>query len=138
MIVKNMFFCEAAMINPDNTFSVFRGGINVFNLTVPKDADPAQFPPVKMSFVATLELEVTEMGRLHNLELVLMDMDGRRILPDLKSNFQPPVRQKKGYHNIFLNIIAPFKSSGEYCFYINVDGHELGSLPFSIVFHQAQ
>jgi len=79
MIVKNMFLCEAAMINPDNTFSVFRGGINIFNLKVPKDA--VQFPPVKMSFVATLELEITEMGRLHNLELVLMDMDGRRILP---------------------------------------------------------
>lgn len=134
MIAKNMFLCEAAMINPDNTFSVFRGGINIFNLKVPKEA--VQFPPIKMSFVATLELEVTEMGRLHNLELALMDMDGHRILPELRSNFQSPVSQKKGYHNIFLDIIVPFKSPGEYCFYINVDGHELGSLPFSIVFHQ--
>lgn len=135
MIAKNMFLCEAAMINPDNTFSVFRGGINIFNLKVPKEA--VQFPPIKMSFVATLELEVTEMGRLHNLELILMDMDGRRILPELRSTFQSPVSQKKGYHNIFLDIIVPFKLPGEYCFYINVDGHELGSLPFSIVFHQA-
>lgn len=135
MIAKNMFLCEAAMINPDNTFSVFRGGINIFNLKVPKEA--VQFPPIKMSFVATLELEVTEMGKLHNLELVLMDMDGKRILPELRSNFQSPVSQKIGYHNIFLDIIVPFKSPGEYCFYINVDGHELGSLPFSIVYHQA-
>lgn len=135
MIAKNMFLCEAAMINPDNTFSVFRGGINIFNLKVPKEA--VQFPPIKMSFVATLELEVTEMGKFHNLELVLMDMDGKRILPELRSNFQSPVSQKIGYHNIFLDIIVPFKSPGEYCFYINVDEHELGSLPFSIVYHQA-
>ncbi|MFA4887974.1 MAG: hypothetical protein WC628_00135 [Candidatus Omnitrophota bacterium] len=136
MLAKNMFLCDAAMINPDNTFSVFRGGINVFNLTVPKEVSLAHFPPIKMSFVATLELEVTEMGRLHNLELVLMDMDGHRILPELRSNFQSPVSQNKGYHNIFLDIIVPFKSPGEYCFYINVDGHELGSLPFYVVFHQ--
>ena len=124
-----MFLCEAAMINPDNTFSVFRGGINTFNLT--------QLLPLKISFVATLQLEVTEMGRLHNLELALMDMDGNRILPDLRSNFQSPASQKQGYHNIFLDILVSFKSPGEYCFYVNVDGHQLGSLPLYVMLHQA-
>jgi len=58
---------------------------------------------------------------------------GAGYSPELRSNFQPPLSQRKGYHNIFLDIIVPFKTPGEYCFYINVDGHELGSLPFSIV-----
>lgn len=138
MILRNMFLCDAAVMNPDNTFSVLRGGINIFNLTIPKDINPSQLPAIKMAFVATLELEVTEMGRLHNLELVLMDMDGRRILPELRSNFQSPVSQRKGYHNILLDIFFPIKAPGEYSFYVNVDGHELGSLPFHVVLHQQQ
>jgi len=138
MILKNMFLCDAAVMNPDNTYSVLRGGINVFNLTIPNNANPSQLPVIKMAFVATLELEVTEMGRLHHLELVLMDMDGHRILPELRSNFQSPVSQRKGYHNILLDIFFPIKTSGEYSFYVNVDGHELGSLPFHVVLHQQQ
>ena len=132
MILKNMFLCDAAVMNPDNTYSVLRGGINIFNLTIPKDINPSQLPAIKMAFVATLELEVTEMGRLHNLELILMDRDGHRMLPELKSNFQSPVSQRKGYHNILLDIFVPVKASGEYSFYVNVDGHELGSLPFQV------
>ena len=136
MILKNMFLCEAASMNPDNTFSVLRGGINVFNPMISQEPNPNQLPAIKMTFIATLELEITEMGRLHNLELVLMDMDGHRILPELRANFQPPASQRKGYHNILLDIFFPIRNAGEYSFYVNVDGHELGTLAFQVLLHQ--
>ncbi|OGX41838.1 MAG: hypothetical protein A3F87_01225 [Omnitrophica WOR_2 bacterium RIFCSPLOWO2_12_FULL_51_24] len=136
MILKNLFLCEAVSPNPDNTFSVLRGGINIFNISIPQGKDPSQLPPIKMGLVATVELEITEMGRLHNLEVTLMDGDGHRVIPELRLNFQPPTSQRKGYHNIIIDLFTPFKTPGEYCFYINVDGHELGSIPFNVIHHQ--
>lgn len=138
MILKNLFLCDAASSGADNTFSVLRGGINVFNIKVPKDGGSSKLPHVKLALVATVELEITEMGRLHNLEVTLMDGDGHRVIPELRLNFQPPVSQRKGYHNIILDLFTPFKSAGEYSFYVNVDGHELGTLPFSVIFHQVE
>lgn len=137
MILKNMFLCDAASPNPDNTFSVLRGGINRFNIDIP--TDPAQgMVPIKAALVATIELEVTEMGRLHNLELSCLDMDGNRIIPELRTNFQPPISARPGYHNIILDMLIPIKKLGEYSFRINVDGHELGDLPFYVVSQKSQ
>lgn len=138
MILKNLFLCDAASPNPDNTFSVLRGGINTFNISIPKDSNPLKLPPLKLALVGTVELEITEMGRLHNLEVTLMDGDGRRVIPELRLNFQPPASQRKGYHNIILSLFTPFKAAGDYSFYVNVDGHELGTLPFSVIFHQVE
>ena len=137
MILKNMFLSEAAILNPDNTFSVLKGGVNIFNLTVPQNAPVGNFP-IKMALLTTLELEVTEMGRLHNAEIILMDADGKRIIPELRQHFQPAVSSRKGYHNLIIDFFAPFPKPGVYCFYINVDGHELGTLPFTVVFHSQQ
>lgn len=127
MNLKNLFLCDAASINPDNTFSVLRGGINSINIPFKKIAEKAKRPPIRIALVATLELEMTEMGRLHNLELSLLDIDGKKILPDIRSHFQAPVSSKKGFYNIILECFFDFKTPGEYAFYINVDGHELGS-----------
>lgn len=131
MILKNLFLCDAATANPDNTFSVLKGGINTLNISF-KSSDNIK-PPIKIALVATLELEMTEMGRLHNFELALLNADGQRLIPDLKSHFQAPTSQRKGFYNIILNIYLPIKTPGEYCFYINVDGHELGTHNFDVV-----
>jgi len=136
MKLRNMFLCDAASSNPDNTFSVLRGGINT--ITLPAQQPPAEGgqvaakPIIKISLVATIELEITEMGRLHNLELALLDADGKRVLPDLRANFQQPVSQKKGTHNIVLNMFINFNNAGTYGFYINVDGNELGYHPLYV------
>ena len=137
MILKNMFLSEAAILNPDNTFSVLKGGANIFNLTVPQDV-PVSNLPIRMALLSTLELEVTEMGRLHNAEVILMDADGRRIIPEIRNHFQPAISSQKGYHNLLIDLVVSFPRAGVYCFYINVDGHELGALPFTVVFHSQQ
>ncbi len=138
MILKNLFLCEAATIAPDGTFSVLRGGVNVFNFTIPQNTTTENLPPIKITLIATVELEMTEMGKSHSLEIVLMDIDGKKILPELKSNFQAPISQKKGYHNILFDLLIPIKISGEYCFYVDVDNRELGSYSFFAIFHKMQ
>lgn len=136
MNLKNIFLCDAATANPDNTFSVLRGGIGMFNIPIQQGVDLSQLPPLHVALVATIELEVTEMGRLHNVEVVFMDIDGHRVLPEIRANFQTPVSPKKGWFNFILNTSLKVPKAGEYCFYINVDGHELGSQPLSVVYHQ--
>ncbi len=129
-----MFLCDAATAHPDNTFSVLRGGINRFTLSKIKDSKGTiKNLPMTGALIATLELERTEMGKLHNVEIAFLNADGKRILPDIRANFQSPMSQRKSYHNIILNMSLDIKEAGEYCFYINVDGHELGSLGFIAV-----
>lgn len=136
MKLKNIFLCDAATANPDNTFSVLRGGINILNIPIPPGGDLSQLLPRHVALVATIELEVTEMGRLHNVELVFMDNDGKRVLPEIRANFQTPMSSQKGYFNLIVDTLLKIPRAGQYCFYINVDGHELGTQPLSILFHQ--
>jgi hypothetical protein len=138
MKLKNIFLCDAATANPDNTFSVLRGGISALNLSIPPNGNVSLLPPFQLTLVSTIELEVTEMGRVHNVELNFMDIDGQKVLPEVRANFQTPGSPKKGYFNLILNVILKINKPGEYCFYVNVDGHELGNQPLTVLFHQLQ
>jgi len=138
MKLRNIFLCDAATGNPDNTFSVLRGGISALNIPIAPDGHVSQVPPFQVTLVITIELEVTEMGRVHNVELHLMDLDGRKVLPELRANFQTPPSSQKGYFNLILNSLLKIDKAGEYFFYVNVDGHELGTQPLTIVFHKLQ
>jgi len=120
MRLKNMFLCDAATLHPDNTFSVLRGGIDRFTV-------PNLDLPLKIALVATIELDISERGRLHQAELSLLDMDGGKIIPPLQINFQPPAGNTKHKHNIIGDLMIRFNKFGEYCFYVNVDGQELGT-----------
>lgn len=120
MRLKNMFLCDAASLHPDNTFSVLRGGIDRFSL-------PNISLPAKLALVATIELDISERGRLHQAELSLLDIDGNRVLPPVLVNFQSPAGNAKHKHNIIGDLIIKFPQFGEYCFYVNVDGQELGT-----------
>ncbi|MDE2027341.1 MAG: hypothetical protein KGK03_00970 [Candidatus Omnitrophica bacterium] len=136
MKLKNIFLCDAATANPDNTFSVLRGGISALNLSIPSGGDVSQLPPCQVTLVATIELEVTEMGRAHQVELHLLDIDGKKVIPEVRGNFQTPVSPRRGYFNLILNTLLKIVKPGEYCFYVNVDGHELGTQPLTVLFHQ--
>lgn len=126
MKLKNIFLCEAASVHPDNTFSVLKGGINrltVANLNY----------PVKVALVATIELGISERGRLHTAEISLLDMDGKRILPSMQVHFQPPVGNIVHQYNLIAELFIKFPVFGEYCFYVNVDGQELGTHSLFVV-----
>lgn len=136
MILKNMFLADAATPNADNTFSALRGGIYAANLPIPEGMTINQAPHLKLALVATIEVEVTETGKPHSLEVVLMDMDGHRIIPEIRDRFEPRISPHPAFHNIILDLFIKFPKSGDYAFYVNVDGHELGSLIFSVTFTQ--
>ena len=126
MRLKNIILCDAATAHPDNTFSVLRGGIDRF-------AIPNLGTSVKLSLIATIELDISERGRLHNAELSLLDMDGARVLPPLAFNFQVPPGNIKHKHNLICDLMIKFHKFGEHCFYINVDGQELGTHSLYVV-----
>jgi len=66
-----LFLSEAAILNPDNTFSVLKEDVPIFHITVPQNAPVSNLPPIRMALLSTLELEVTDMGRQHNAEIIL-------------------------------------------------------------------
>ncbi|KPK98666.1 MAG: hypothetical protein AMJ95_03355 [Omnitrophica WOR_2 bacterium SM23_72] len=126
MRLKNIFLCDAATPHPDNTFSVLRGGIDrsfLVDLNI----------PVKIALVSTIELDISERGRLHTAELSLLDADGGRVMPSLQLNFQPPAGNTRYKHNLIAEMMIKFNKFGEYCFYINVDGQELGTHSFYVI-----
>lgn len=120
MRLKNIFLCDAAAAHPDNTFSVLRGGIDRFNI-------PNLSVPIKLALVATIELDISERGRLYSAELSLMDIDGAIVLPPLRFHFQVPPGNVQHKHNLICDLMVKFHKFGEHCFYINVDGQELGT-----------
>lgn len=120
MRLKTIFLCEAATVNTDNTFSALRGGIDRFAI---KDLNF----PIKMALVATIELDISERGRLHNVELSLLDIDGAPVIPPLRLNFQVPPGNVKHKHNLICDLMIKFKKFGEYCFYVNLNGQEIGT-----------
>jgi hypothetical protein len=67
-----------------------------------------------------------------------MDIDGKKVIPEVRASFQTPLSPRKGYFNLILNTHLKITNPGEYCFYVNVDGHELGSQPLTVLFHQLQ
>jgi len=136
MRLKNMFLCDAATANHDNTFSVLRGGISALNFVVPPNGDLSEIRPFQLTLVATIELDSAEMGQEHQVVLIFMDIDGKRVLPDIHTSFQPPHSPHKGYFNLIINSMLKVMRPGEYHFYVNVDGQELGTQPLTVSFHQ--
>ncbi len=126
MRLKNIFLCDAVTANQDNTFSVLRGGVDRFSMSNINE-------PIKLALIATIELDVSERGRLHTAELSLLDIDGQKILPPLQLHFQAPAGNTKYKHNLICDLLVRFKKFGECCFYINVDGQELGSHSLYVV-----
>lgn len=120
MRLKNILLCDAATVHPDNTFSLLRGGVDRFTI-------PNLNSSVKLALIATIELDISERGRLHNAELSLLDMDGARVLPPLAFHFQVPPGNTKHKHNLVCDLVIKFNKFGEHCFYVNVDGQELGT-----------
>ncbi len=135
MRLKNMFLCDAASANPDNTFSVLRGGISTLNFPIPPNGDISKFPPFQLTLVATIELDPSEMGRPHQVDIIFMDMDGQRVLPDLHTQFQTPLSPYKGYFNLIMNSMLKVIKPGEYSFSVNVGGIELGTQSLNVLFH---
>ena len=134
MKLRSLFLCDAASAHPDNTFSVLRGGIDQFMVAIPSGKTPKDVPPSKMALVATIDLEIEEMGQRHHLDLFLMDADGKRVIPELKRDFQLPQSREKGKHNMILDMLIQFPHPGDYSFYVKVNGRELGDFPFKVHF----
>jgi hypothetical protein len=125
MRLKNFFLCEAATRHPDNTFSALRGGLDSLSFA---SLDQA----VRISLIATIEMDISERGKVHQAEMTLLDMDGKDILPPLRMNFQSTTGNTRQRYNVIGEILIKFPSFGEYYFYINVDGHELGSQSIAV------
>lgn len=129
MEVKSIILCESAVSHTDNTFSVLRGGIDTWAV----QDFPAQ---VIISFVVTLELLSTEVGKEHQAELDLIDMDGNRIVPQWSVPFSIPLQQNMityKWNMVVGNAVVGIPKAGRYSLQIGVDGHNLSSTGFQVI-----
>jgi hypothetical protein len=95
------------------------------------------FPAVhpNMQLVVTFEAPPSEAGTNKNVQVRLMDADGKRILEvgtHLKLPQPAPGGVIKSNHILNLNNVA-FENPGDYAFYILINGEEKRSVPLKLV-----
>ena len=93
---------------------------------------PATHP--QCSVAVRIRFKKTEVGA-HNLTLHIVDYDGHMVIPPLQGQFQIQLggSDSRGAVNLVLNLQGLiFKSYGNYAINLAIDGHEIGSLPFSV------
>lgn len=92
-----------------------------------------------MALVARLRASVTEAGT-KTIVLSLIDSDGVDILPPLEMSLE--IERGEGVTEVTAMLVANIASIklphfGAYAIHLNVDGHELGRIPFRLVQVQA-
>lgn len=95
------------------------------------------FPAVhpNMQLVVTFEAPSSEAGTNKNVQVRLMDADGKRILEvgtHLKLPQPAPGEVIKSNHILNLNNVA-FENPGDYAFCILINGEEKRSVPLKLV-----
>jgi hypothetical protein len=112
MIVKIlMMLAETGVMHKDGTFSLLRGGID-------KVAGP-KLPIVLSGAVAVrFSVEPSEKGP-HKWRLVVVDIDGKRIAPDIEGSFKGP--DEGGAASILMHFSLSFPRTGLFSFQVSAD-----------------
>jgi len=129
MEVKSILLCGAATPHPDGTFSLLRGGIDVWGV-------PSFPAPVQFGLIVIFELSSTEVGGTHCVELDVIDEDGKKIVPQAKIPFTIPARANTTRYKFNLvigNSVIQIPKTGTYSVHVGVDGRDLSSTEFQIV-----
>jgi hypothetical protein len=93
---------------------------------------PATHP--QCSVALRIRFKKVETGN-HTLTLHIVDYDGNMVIPALNGQFgiQLDGQEQYGAVNLILNLQGLiFKSYGRYAVNLAIDGHAVGSLPFTI------
>jgi hypothetical protein len=133
MEVKTIVLCESATRHPDQTFSLLRGGIDVWHV--------AQFPAaIRFSFVIILEWLSTETGRNRTIELDVIDMDGNRQMDTIRIGGEVPVKPNARRYKANLIGSLGFNAvkSGVYSLHVGMDGRNVSTFEFSVLQTQKQ
>jgi len=124
-----LILCDAAVIHPDGTFSLLRGGID---LVTHSPGKPLIF---RGALVARIEATPAEKGS-HSLKLMCIDEDGNSILPEASGSFQ--IADKGGGYHLALNVQVVFPKVGRYDFRLSVDGHEMDVYTLTVLVQQKE
>jgi hypothetical protein len=74
--------------------------------------------PLQASLVTRIEADPGDMGK-HAVEIFLMDVDGKEVMPKLSGEFE--VARGGGHNNIILNFQVQFPALALFQFVIRID-----------------
>lgn len=109
-----MLVADAAVVHPDNTFSILRGGITETN--VPPNR-PAMF---RGAILVRIEYSAGDKGK-HDLRLVCVDEDGKSVAPDITGQLDA---KQAGAAHVALNVQITFPKKGRYTFILSLGKQE--------------
>lgn len=129
MRVRFAFLCDYAEQSIGG--KIIAMGIGFNNLFVPDLSAPVK----PFCLVMNLEAKSSEAG-VKKIKIHLMDADGKEIVPPVMGDIQlqPPavgLRTGAGLVVNYNNLIFP--AYGDYNFSVVLDGHEIVSLPLSVM-----
>ncbi len=110
-----IFLADAAVVHPDRTFSVLRGGIS--QVTAPR-TQPIVF---RGAAVVRVVGRLSEAGS-HDIVIRVLNEDGQSIAPDITSTFEVP--EGGGAAQIVVSFGFVLPSYGRYSFTVAVDRQE--------------
>ena len=115
---------DAAVVHPDNTFSLLRGGIDRLNVT---PGAPVVF---NGAIIDRTEAEISESGE-HEFRLCCINEDGIPVGLDLKGKFNIAVQG--GSANLVGNLNLIFPNLGTYSFRLTGDRQDLATAKLTAV-----
>jgi hypothetical protein len=124
---------DSAIANPqDGKLYVLGGGIS----SIGAGAFPATHPA--LSLALNLEFAPSECEKSHQVEVHLLDPDGRELLPPFRQSIVPQKNPMdptlpSGWVTVFNYVGLTFPKPAENAFSVLVDGHEVASLPLRII-----
>lgn len=123
------FFADSAVALPDGKFYCLGGGYSLITL--------AQIPSqANVVVVAGFRFGATDAGRTHNVEMRLVDADGRLVLSPATMQFQsagtPPPRDREVAVQTVTTLAPMFGEPGAYRVEFWSEGRPLGAVRLSV------
>jgi hypothetical protein len=118
-----IMLADTGLVHPDGTFSMLRGGIDrLWSAT----------QPIQLNAAALIRFRAdpSEKGT-HKWRLVVVDIDGRRVAPDLEGTFAVP--EEGGSGNVMIRFNLSFPTPGHYSFRVSADDNLLDEWPVQVL-----
>lgn len=123
------FLADAAEAEPGRKFYVLGGGVDSINAP----SFPVTHP--HLSLVIRLLVHPAEAGRDHELEIRMMDTDGRS-LANVQGTFSAtgggPIGREAPVNMVFNMVNTRFERAGDYSFEILINNEHKKSLPLRV------
>lgn len=133
MELDTLLVADAAAATPDGKLFIHGGGITRISAPMIPWTQP------QLAVVARLRMNEEDWGRVHELQITVVDPNGAFIMPPAPISVPAPPRPpapegEEQYVQLALGLASPtFASEGIYRLELRLGEHVLRSLPLSVV-----